>query len=94
MADLKLTRARLALLRAIGAGHVSHLRGWGRGEKTRDVWKTDAGPNRTVTKACNELNAARLIRTGRATGPSIYSPQPWELTDAGAQVLAAHEGAS
>lgn len=90
---LNLTWTRLAVLRAVQAGKVYRHRGWGKGEKTQDVWTEPDGVNTTVTRTCNELCAAdpRLIRPGRTEGPSLYSPQRWELTDDGAAVLAAED---
>ncbi|TDC34234.1 hypothetical protein E1211_17970 [Micromonospora sp. 15K316] len=88
MASLKMTPTRLAVLRAIAAGEVSRHRGWTKSEKTRDIWSGNGGQN--VTRTCNDLTNAnpRLAVTGRSTGPSIYSPQVWELTEAGRKVLA------
>ncbi|MEU8334768.1 hypothetical protein [Micromonospora tulbaghiae] len=87
---LKMTDTRLAVMRAIAEGQVKRHRGWGKGEKTRDVYRPDSGPEKNVTRTCNDLTRAdpRLAVTGRSEGPSIYSPQVWELTDAGRKVLA------
>ncbi|MEU3452231.1 hypothetical protein ABZ671_01110 [Micromonospora sp. NPDC006766] len=93
MAPLKMTATRLAVMRAIAAGEVKRHRGWGKGERTRDVHRRAGGSDKTVTRTCNDLATAepRLARTGRATGRSIYSPQVWELTEAGRMVLAEHD---
>lgn len=83
MAALPITATRLTVLRAIAAGDVKRYRGWTVNEKTRDMLGGHSGKNVTRTDP-------RLAVTGRSEGPSIYSPQVWELTDAGRQVLAAH----
>lgn len=93
MADLNMTSTRVAVLRAVAAGKVARHHGWTKSEKTRDVLTDDSG-KRTVTKTCNELAGVdpRLIRPGRQTGLSLYSPQLWQLTPAGAKALAELDG--
>lgn len=93
MPDLRPTPKRLDVLRAVSAGEVKRYRGWGKGEKTRDEWKPSDGARVNVTRTCNELVSAspRLIAPGRTEGPSLYSPQAWNITEAGRMWLAEHD---
>lgn len=83
MSGLTMTQARRDVLAAVARGEVKRRRGWAKGEKTRDTWHQPDGTKANVARQCNDLYAAKLIRPGRAEGPSMYAPQVWELTDAG-----------
>lgn len=93
MPALTITGLRADILRAVKAGNVQRHRGWTVNEKTRDVWQVNDHTKKTVTKTCNDLSApgVGLIRPGRTLGRSIYSPQVWELTEAGEKALAEHD---
>ena len=88
MADINLTQGRIALLRGIQAGQVEHRRLWDVKKPDYDVWHWMVGAQRKVTTGVAKLAAAKLVKKGPATGPSMYASQPWQLTEAGEKVLA------
>lgn len=89
MTDVKLTPARADVLKGVAAGEVNHHRNWGR-DPDEDIWRPAGDVRRRVNATVGFLRKAGLIRVGPATGPSMYSPQPWQLTEAGEQWLAEH----
>jgi len=88
---LTITAARAEVLRAAADEQLHRYRGWGKGEKTAD--RIGGRSGRNVTRTCNDLADAdpRMLRPGRTLGPSVYSPQVWELTDAGRKALADYD---
>jgi hypothetical protein len=96
MPELRPTRTRLALLRAVADGAVtahnnSPARGWKTTWSQVDLvgagWPmAGAARWRTVTAAVRELEDAGWVRAGPRLG-SYYAPRPWEITDMGKAVL-------
>lgn len=92
MTDLTITADRAELLRAARDGQLRSYRQFSKkriNEKTTHHIGDRDG--RKVTSAVDALRAAGLLFPGRRLGPSIYSPQEWELTDAGRKALADHD---
>lgn len=90
MSTIKLTPTRAAILRGVAAGQVVHHRTWDRKKPDYDVWTWMAGATRKVTADITKLKDAGLIRVGRATGPSMYATQVWELAPAGQEWLSSN----
>jgi hypothetical protein len=88
MSDLKLTPARLALLRAVERGEVAWYRNFGHEPSSYD-WDQPGHRRRVVTAAAEKLFAAGLIAMGRTSSPSYYASRPVVVTRAGAELLAA-----
>lgn len=89
MSDINLTPNRAEVLKAVSRGEVKHQRYWGK-DPDEDRWKPEGDHTKTVTGICTYLRRAGLIRIGRALGPSMYSSQMWELTEAGEQWIEEH----
>lgn len=83
MSGLRMTPARLELLRAVERGEVFHRPGFARTE-AYDVLTDPRRPDLTVTGSLRLLAAERLV--GRR--PDLLRSTKWELTDAGRAVLA------
>lgn len=83
MTTIKLTPARVELLRAVAAGEVKHHRTW-------DLKKPnyDTIGHRRVTAEMGKLREHGLVRIGRSLSASAFSAQVWDLTEAGEQWLA------
>lgn len=92
MVDLKPTAARLALLRAITDPDVKvySFREFST-DKPMSVWHLPDHSERVVTVRVAEMETAKLIEKGAASGPSWYARRPWEITEAGRAWLAEHE---
>jgi hypothetical protein len=90
MPDIKLTGARLDVLKGVAAGEVSHHRNWGR-DPDEDIWRPGGYGRKKVNGAVEFLRTVHLIQLGPASGPSMYSAQPWVLTANGEQWLARAE---
>ena len=90
MPDLKLTAARVDVLKGVAAGEVTHRRNWGH-DPDEDVWKPGGYGRKRVNAAIKALADAKLIYQGAPVGPSMYASRPWRLTAAGEQWLAQHE---
>lgn len=90
MPTLSITPARADVLRA-AQGEQLHRRRSAANEKTTD--RIGGYSGRDVTRVCESLRSAQpsLIRLGRRLGPSIYSPQVWELTADGVKALADYD---
>lgn len=89
MADLKMTPARLAVLRAIADGQVVHVKPLDIKKPAYDEWEWIPGAKRKVTKDVALLREARLIRPRPAEVRAVVAfRQRWEITDAGRAVLA------
>ncbi|MEV2239567.1 hypothetical protein [Micromonospora sp. NPDC049891] len=92
MAALTITAARAEVLRAAANEQLHSQRQFSNKRSNEKTTHRIGGPSgRNVTRISNDLYNAHLIRPGRKLGPSIYSPQVWELTDAGRQALADHD---
>lgn len=87
MPNLKLTPARLDVLKGVAAGEVSQHRSWGH-DPDEDVWRPATGGRKKVNGAVAWLKDADLIALGPAVGPSMYAAKPWQLTEAGEKYLA------
>lgn len=90
MADLKMTPARLALLRAVDDPNteVYASTGLGGSWSTADVWIRVPGEvRRKATKRVDELEVAGLVKLA-PTGVRYHQPRDYSLTEAGAKVLA------
>jgi len=87
MADVKLTPARLDVLKAVAAGQVKHYRNWGK-DPDEDCWSPSGhGRGKKVTAAIEFLRKEKLIEMGPAEHASMYAPKPWRLTEAGEEYL-------
>lgn len=86
MDDLKMTPARLQLLRAIGAGNV-----WEEwyNDEPGDVRRGEPVSNVRVTGQVQAMKVAGLCHTDPAD--ANFHVRGIALTDAGAQLLAAHD---
>jgi hypothetical protein len=87
MTDIKLTAARLDVLKAVERGEVKHHRSWGH-DPDEDKWRPATGGSKKVNGAIAFLRQVGFVELGSASGPSMYSPKPWNLTEAGEQHLA------
>lgn len=87
MADLRPTKPRLDLMRAIvnTPGGVQYLRRWGR-DPDEVEWD-----RKTVTGVYRQLDTAGLVKLGPAAHPSMYAPKPVQATVAGEKWLAQHD---
>lgn len=79
MAELKITKARLDLLRAVDRDHVTRSRFF-----PYDCYRSDT--RRTVTVALKALRDAGLVEI--VEGRDSRWSKPFSLTDAGRAVLA------
>ncbi|HEX6970251.1 MAG TPA: hypothetical protein VF174_15760 [Micromonosporaceae bacterium] len=87
MGELRMTPARLALLRAVADSQIVFYPGWG-GRGDRSAHQGVHG--KTVTAAVMELYRAGLVAR-RGPGRSFYETRLWYPTDAGRAIL---DGAS
>jgi len=89
MPDVNLTPARVAVLRAVADPTVRVYRSRDLG--TFEAVSTWDQYNRAkkVTAICDWLEKHGLIRTGPPSSPSLYARRSWEITEAGAETLAA-----
>ena len=85
VADLKMTPARVALLRAVRDGNVYTLAGSGR------AWLGIIGRGREVTSRVDELRDANLISI--PADDADLDLQGYAPTEAGAELLAALDAA-
>jgi hypothetical protein len=92
MPDLKMTPARIALLRAVADPKTEVYAALG--SNLRVTWadadvyvKPEFRAAKKVTKRAEELEAAKLIKRAPA-GVRYHQPRHYSLTEAGAKVLA------
>lgn len=92
MGELKLTKARMELLKAVDAGRVTSV--WLFAPASRWVTERWVGPGgpKTVTRPAEALRDAGLVEPWREPGSGYYEPRTWKLTAEGERVLAEHEG--
>ena len=86
MADLKLTAARLDVLKGVAAGEVKHhtMR---KSSENYDEWRPGGYDGRKVTKQVEWLRDNGLIAMGPKEHGSFYALAPWRLTEAGETYL-------
>lgn len=93
MTDLKVTDARIALLRDVANSDVEVYASarLGGAWSTADVYlKRPYEVERKVTKQVEVLEQARLVER-RPCGVRYHAPRPYTLTDAGREWLASAE---
>jgi hypothetical protein len=86
MAEVKLTAARLDLLKAVAAGNVKHCTR-SNPSNDHDYLRTEEGGSKKVTKSVEWLYAAGLIAKGSKEHASFFASAPWLLTEAGEHYL-------
>ena len=86
--QIKLTKTRADVLRAVAANKVTRRRNWDIKRPDTDRQRSDDGSSdKNVTTAVAFLHKADLVKLGFTQGNSVYSPSLWQVTELGQQWL-------